>query len=161
MPLRNRATGLSTAEAIEFDNALVASQKGRVEAASEFGTKAAKAFRDGSCVDLAVARREHESALETMDRVHSDVRIVPVPESDAARRYHEEFKRSLAVQDELFRKDLGAMMRVIQDESLAPRAKSLSRQVIAARIDRTATRDFESLKSAQAQFARAHRFSLK
>ncbi len=152
---------VSSAEAVEFNNALVKSQRRLVEAGDEFAGKAVKALQGGSSVDVAITRRAYESAIETMDRVHSDVRIVQVPATEAARRYYDEFQRSLKIQDELIRMELGAILKAIEDPTLNAQARGMRVSVIATRMGQAADSDFAALKAAQAEFARAHRITLK
>jgi hypothetical protein len=114
---------VTSRQAVEFNDTLVAQNKRLVAAGDEFVDRATKALRDGGSVDVAMTRRSYESAMEMLDRVRSDVRIVQVPDSEAARRYYAEFQRSLENQDRMIRRDLGAMVKVIEDASLAPQAR--------------------------------------
>ncbi len=152
---------VTSRQAVEFNDALVAQNRRLVAAGDEFVERATRALQGGGSVDVAMARRSYESAMETMDRVRSDVRIVQVPDSEAARKYYVEFQRSLENQDRMIRRDLAAIVRVIEDATLAPQARHARIVGIASRLEESAKRDFAELRAAQAEFAAAHGFTLR
>jgi len=152
--------GVSTAEAVRFNDTLVGLNARLAQAGKEFGEAAVKAV-DGDLIEIAKAKRAFEKLTETMDGVKSESKGLKVPDSASARRLHEEFRRMLQAQEQMVKDDLGDVLRLLEDpqQTSAERRKKIA--PIGSYLEAIDTKVLAGVRKAQAAFAGEYGFKLK
>lgn len=151
---------VSTQEAVHFNDALVASQKRLYEAGVKFGDAAGKALGGGPA-EAVLLDRALENAKEEMARARADVRNLAVPKSDSARAFHAAFTRMLDTEEKLLADELGAIAATLKDSSRSPDAKRKRVLLIANYLQKVEQDALATVKTAQAEFAKAHGFQVR
>jgi len=151
---------VTTAEAVKFNEALVATQKRLHDAGFEFG-KAAAAAVGGGHVELAMAARAHESAQEALERVRSELRMIQVPKAASAQQFHDAYVKMIAEQEKLLVEEFGAILKVLQDPRQTPEQRRRRIQVIITYLQKLERESLAPVRDAQAAFAGEFNITLR
>jgi|CXWL01.1.fsa_nt_gi dsDNA-specific endonuclease/ATPase MutS2 len=150
----------STADAVRFNDGLVASSKRVADAAKAFGDAVGPAV-NGGIQEVSKAKRELETVNESFERAQSDVRLLKVPDSSEARAFLAEHQKLLKHQEQLIREEFAAVVKVLEDPLLSARDRAKRIVPIANYIRTMDQGSSDGIKKAQAAFAKAHGFQLK
>jgi len=151
---------VSTQEAVQFNDALVASQKRLHGAGVRFGEAAAKAISGGPA-EAVMLDRALENAKEEMARARADVRNLAVPKSDSARAFHAAFLQMLDTEEKLLAEELGSITSTLKDPSRPLDAKRRRVTLIVNYLQKVEQDALATVKAAQSEFAKAHGFKLR
>ena len=151
---------VSTAEAVKFNDALVAANKRLSQAGKEFGEAAVKAI-EGQTLEVAMAKRAFVKVSEAMESVNSEMRLIKVPDSPSGRKFHEEYLALLKTEEQMVKDDLGAIMRLLENPAQTPAMRQRKIVPIARYLDQMDDQNLARIRQVQAAFAKEHGFKIK
>ena len=152
--------GVSSSQALQYNNALVDAYQRIGKAMIAFGKAAGEAL-EGQIIEVAKAKREHENLVEAVERTRADIRIVPIPKSETAKKFHDEVEALLASQEKMVKEDMRSIVKVLEDSSLSARDRQRRIVPIVQYLDGMDRNAYGPVRQAQAEFARAHGFQIK
>lgn len=151
---------VSSEQAVEFNDAVVQSQKRISDSSKEFVDTIAAAI-DGQIVDVAKARSKFGFVVEAIDRAREDARAVRIPKSPSAQLFYDAHLALLAKQEQVVKEDFKAIVKVLDDPLITPQQR-INKLIPIARYLRTLDiAEQDRVKQTQAAFAREHRITLK
>jgi len=152
--------GTSAADAVRFNDGLVASSKRVTDSAKAFGEAVGPAV-DGGIEQVAKAKRELENVEEALQRAEADVRLLKVPESPAAKAFYDEHQKLLKHQEQMVKEEFRAIVKVLNDPLLSANDRRKKISPMARYIQSMDQGSFAGIRQAQAAFAKEHGFRLK
>ena len=160
LALAGCSKGVTSAQALQYNNSLVEAYERIGKAMIAFGKAAGEAL-EGQIIEVAKAKREHENLAEAITRTRADIRIIPVPKSETAKAFYDEVEKLLASQEKMVQEDMRAIVKVLEDPSLSARDRQGKIVPIVQYLDAMETDAYSSVRETQAEFARAHGFELR
>jgi hypothetical protein len=152
--------GVTSAQALEYNNALVDAYERIGKAMLAFGRAAGGAL-EGQIIEVAKARREHENLVDAIGRTRADIRIISMPKSEAARAFYDEVEKLLEAQEKMVKEDMRLIVKVLEDPSLSARDRQRRIVPIARYLETMDREAYAPVHAAQRAFAQAHGFTLK
>jgi hypothetical protein len=151
---------VSTAQAVQFNDALVEASHRVTLAGREFGVAAGKAI-GGGVMEVAKVKREHENMVEALERAQAEMKVIRVPDSPSARKLFEEFRKMMVVMDEVVREDFKSIVKVLEDPLLTPQERLKKLVPLVNYIRSLDLGEKKELKQAQSAFAAEFGFAAK
>jgi hypothetical protein len=150
----------SRADAVKFNDGLVASSKRVSDAARAFGNAIGPAV-DGGIQEVSKVKRELETVTESFQRAKSDINLLTIPDSPEARVFLDEHLKLLKRQEQLIKEEFVAIVKVLEDPLLSANDRRRKIMPIANYIESMDQSSVAGVQQAQAAFAKAYGFQLK
>ncbi len=147
-------------QAVEFNDALVQSQKRVSDSSREFGDTISAAI-NGQIIDVAKARSKYGFVVEAIDRAREDARAVRIPKSASAQLFYDAHLGLLDKQEQVVKEEFKAIVKVLDDPLVTPQERVKKLIPIARYLRSLDNAEQDRVKHTQAAFARAHGIILR
>ena len=152
--------GLSKADAVRFNDALVAANDRVAKAGTAFGEAAAAAV-GGGIIEVGKVKREFENLTDAVTRSTADVRSLKVPETPGAKAFHNEHLALLKKQALIVSEDCRLILKALEDPLLTAQQRMAKIRPIAGYLGSLDRDEVSSVKRAQQAFAKEQGFEIK
>jgi aspartyl-tRNA synthetase len=150
----------SRADAVKFNDGLVASSKRVSDAAKAFANAIGPAV-GGGILEVSKAKRELETVMDSFQRAQSDINLLTIPDSPEARAFVDEHRKLLKHQEQLIKEEFVAIVKVLEDPMLSANDRRRKIMPIARYVESMDQSSVAGVQQAQAAFAKSYGFQLK
>ncbi len=152
--------GNSTKDAVAFNQSLLSANQKLQAAGREFGEGVGRAMAGGAG-DVAQLRQSYDKTRQVVQQVKADMQSVQVPSSQSAQDLYDAHQKFLQGQERMIEKDLGEVMKLLENSKLDKKERAQKVTAILTRIGSAEQADLDALKNAQRKFAQEYNLTLQ
>jgi hypothetical protein len=152
--------GAGENEPLKFNNAIAAFNKKLHEAGMKFGMALGPALQ-GNAVDLKEVRKAYTATEKAVAKIKKEAAALKVPDSDSARKLAKVYKGFLKGQEEMVKKDMLEIVRLLELSNPPDQAGQQRLLRILQSVAKREQSELGPLQKAQQEFAREHGIKLE